>query len=94
MSCDLGEATEGVGGEGSAHSPILASLHLRHSSFSSLAKPSVASSTSQLIIQPFRRFTYITACSPTLLRLQLRHMHFTYVTWRAAHGPDPPKAKF
>ena len=66
----------------SAHSPIFPSLHLRHSSFSN---PSVALPTSQLILQPFRCFTYITAHSPTLLLLLLRHRLFTYVTWRAAH---------
>ena len=87
MRFDVGEATEGVGG-GSAHSSTLPLLHLCHSSFSSLANPSVASSTSQFIIQPFCRFTYIKNCSPTLLLLHLRHMHFTYVTWRAAHEPD------
>ena len=46
----------------------------------------VASPTSQLILQPFRRFTYITAHSTTLPLLHLRHKHFIYVTWRAAHG--------
>ena len=60
-------------------------------SFSNL---SVTSPTSQLILQPFRRFptsqlilqpfccfTYVTAHSPTLLSLLLRHRLFTYVTW-------------
>ena len=37
------------------------------------------------ILQIFRRFTYVTAHSPTLPLLHLRHRHFTYVTWRAAH---------
>ena len=46
----------------SAHSPTFPSLHLRHSSFSN---PSVALPTSQLILQPFRRFTYVTTHSPT-----------------------------
>ena len=49
-----------------------------HSSKSSVALP-----TSQLILQPFRCFTYVTAHSPTLLLLLLRHRLFTYVTWRA-----------
>ena len=66
-----------------AHSPSFPSLHLRHSSFSNL---SLALPTSQLILQPFRRFTYVTAHSPTLLLLLLRHRIFTYVTWRAAHA--------
>ena len=33
--------------------------------------------TSQFILQPFRRFTYITAHSPTLLLLHLRHSSFS-----------------
>ena len=45
----------------------------------------VALPTSQLILQPFRTFTYITVHSPTLLSLLLHHRLFTYVTWRAAH---------
>ena len=37
--------------------------------------------------RPLRRFTYVTAYSPIVpASLQLRHKHFTYVTWRAAHG--------
>ena len=51
-----------------AHSPTLPSLYLRHSSFSN---PSVASPTSQLILQPF---------------LLLCHRLFTYDTWRTAHA--------
>ena len=69
MNCDAGEAT-------------FPSLHLCYSSF---ANPFVALPTSQLILQPFRCFTYVTAQSPTLLSLLLRHRLFTYVTWRAAH---------
>ena len=64
-----------------AHSPIFPSLHLRDRSFSN---PSVALPTSQLILQPFCCFTYVTVHSPTLLSLLLRHKLFTYVTWRAA----------
>ena len=44
------------------HSPTLPSLYLRHSSFSN---PSVASPTSQLILQPFFRFSYVTGSSLT-----------------------------
>ena len=62
------------------------SLHLRHNSFSN---PSLALSMSQVILQPFHCFTYITAHSPTLLSLLLPHRIFTYVTWRAAHGVYP-----
>ena len=39
----------------------------------------IASPTSQLILQSFRRFTYITAHSTTLPLLHLRHSHLTYV---------------
>ena len=67
----------------SAHSPTFPSLHLRHSSF---YNPSVALPTSQLILQPFRCFTNITAHSTTLLSFLLRHRLFTYVTWRATHA--------
>ena len=42
------------------HSPTLPSLYLRHSSFSN---PSVASPTSQFILQPFFRFYYVTSSS-------------------------------
>ena len=61
-----------------------------------------ASPTSQLILQPFRRFIYVTAHStalpllhlvtahsPAFLSLLLRHRLFTYVTWRAAHVVKP-----
>ena len=44
---------------------------------SSISNLSVTSPTSQLILQPFRRFTYITAHSPTLLLLHLRHSSFS-----------------
>ena len=44
--------------------------------------------TSQLIFQPFRRFTYVTAHSPILLSLLLRHKLFTYVTWWDAHDTE------
>ena len=42
------------------HSPTIPSLYLRHSSFSNL---SVASPTSQFILQPFFRFFYVTSSS-------------------------------
>ena len=43
-----------------AHSPTLPSLYLRQNSFSN---PSVASPRSQLILQPFFRFSYVTGFS-------------------------------
>ena len=58
----------------SAHSPSFQSLHLHHSSFSN---PSLALPTSQLILQHFPRFTYITAHSPTLPLLYLHHSSFS-----------------
>ena len=66
MSCDVDEVTERLENEQSyiqwsrAHSPTLPSLYLRHSSFSN---PSVASPTSQLILQLFFRFSYVTSSS-------------------------------
>ena len=79
MSCDVSEVTERLEIElscislisiSSAHSPTFLSLLLRHNSFSN---PSVALPTSQLILQPFRCFTYVTAHSPTIQLLHLRH---------------------
>ena len=62
-----------IGAWTSPHSPTLTSLHLRHSLFSN---PSAALPTSQLILQPFRCFTYVTAHYPTLPPLHLRHSSF------------------
>ena len=59
-----------MGGSVEPHSPTLPSLHLRHSSFTN---PSVGSPTSQLILQPFCCFTYVTALSTTLPSLYLHH---------------------
>ena len=74
------------------HSPTFLSLHLRHNSF---YNSSVALPTSQLILQSFRCFTYVTVHSPTLLSLLLLtalfiiqpFRHFTYVT---AHSTTLP----
>ena len=55
--------------------PTLTLLHLRHNSFSN---PSVALSTSQLILQPFRYFTYVTLPASQLILQPFRC--FTYVT--------------
>ena len=51
---------------------------------------SVTSPTSQLILQPFRRFTYVTTHSPTLPLLHLSHSsfsnpYFTSPTSQALH---------
>ena len=58
----------------SAHSPNFPSLHLRQNS---LSNPSVALPTSQFILQPLRRFTYVTGHSLTLLSLYVRHSSFS-----------------
>ena len=60
-----------------AHSPTFPSLHLRHNSF---FNPSVALPTSQLILQLFRHFTFVTTHSPTLPSLYLRHSSFSNPT--------------
>ena len=67
------------------HSPILPSLYLRHSSFS---KPSVASPTSQFILQPLFRLSYVTSSSlnspgepPMDCRGSLEHGGFSYSLW-------------
>ena len=54
----------------SAHSPTFPSFHLHHNSFSN---PSVVLPLSQLILQPFHCFTYLTVHSATLLSLLLCH---------------------
>ena len=72
------------------HSPTFPLLHLRHSSSSyrsnlfdkciifcrGLVCPSarVLVTVRLFILQPFRHFTYVTAHSPTLLSLLLRHL--------------------
>ena len=53
----------------------------------SFSKHYIASPTSQLILQLFRRFTYVTADSTALPLLHLLHRHFTYVT---NHSPIIP----
>ena len=84
-ACDVGEPTEGSENElwhrwqkgwrmNRAYPPTFPSLNLHHSSFS---KPSATLLTSQLILQPFYCFTYITVYSPTLPLLHLRHSSFS-----------------
>ena len=67
MSCDVGKAREGLENE----------LWRRWVTKNSFSNISVTSPTSQLILQPFRRFTYVTAHSPTLPLLHLRHNSFS-----------------
>ena len=52
-------------------------LFIQNYKWSSFSNVSVASPTSQLILQPFRRFTYVSAHSPTLPLLHLRHSSFS-----------------
>ena len=53
----------------------------------SFSNPYIASPTSQVILQPFCRFTYVTTHSTAFPLLHLHHRHFTYITWWAAHAP-------
>ena len=62
MSCDIGEVIESLEND------------LHHRSFSN---PSLTLPMSQLILQPFRCFTYVTAHSPTLPSLYLHHNSFS-----------------
>ena len=70
MSCDVGKATDGLENE----------LWRRWSDGKIgewAANLFVTSPTSHLILQPFRRFTYVTAHSPTLPLFHLRHSSFS-----------------
>ena len=67
----------------SAQSPSFLSFQLHHSSFSN---PSLALPMSQLILQPFRCFTYV------ILWPFFRFSYVTYVTWRAAHDMSRAEA--
>ena len=52
------------------------------------SKLSVASPTSQLILQPFPRFTYVTTYSPTLPLLHLRHSTFSNPSFATPTSQD------
>ena len=77
MSCNADEATERLENELG---------WLRWSNRRVGNTPSIASRTSQLVLQPLRNFTYVTARSPTLPSPHLSHKHFTLFTWRTAHS--------
>ena len=79
MSCDVGEATESLENEKIAEQSILVvTLYYFITSICSLSMViSVASPTSQLILQPFRRFTYVAAHFPTLPSLYPLHSSFS-----------------
>ena len=68
MSCDVGEVTARLENE------LCYDYNYELCSFSNL---SFTSPILQLILQPFRRFTYVTAHSPTLPLLYLRHSSFS-----------------
>ena len=55
---------------------------------SSFCKLSTTSPTSQLILQPFRRFTYVTAHSPTLPLLHLGHNSFSSPSFASTTSQD------
>ena len=66
MSCDVGEAAEGLEKEAEPHFPTLTSPHLRHSSFSNPSDITAHSTTlpllhpyqvKSLILQPLYRLT-------------------------------------
>ena len=92
MNCDVGEVTESLENHNElwrrwsywVHSPSVQPLHLRHSLFSN---PSYALPTSQLILQPFRCFTYATAHSQTILSP-------SYVTGFSLTSPGEPPMHF
>ena len=76
MSCDVGEATEGLRMSCDV-GKVMAGLGM---------SCDVREVTERFIFQPFHYFTYITAHYPTLLLLLLHHRFFTYITWQAAHA--------
>ena len=82
MSCNVGEATEGLANElwrrwSDGRVGEWAVTYVKWREGWRMSRASVASPTSQLILQPFRRFTYITAHSPTLPLLHIRHSSFS-----------------
>ena len=73
-----------------AHFPTFPLLYLHHSSFSN---PSVASPTSQLILQPFFRFSYVTGfslTSPGELPMLQPFFCFSYVTSSSLNSSGEP----
>ena len=75
-ACDVGKAPEGLKNKlwrRWSDGKVGEWAELRHSSF---FNPSSALPTSQLILQPFRRFTYVTARSPNFPSLYLSHSSF------------------
>ena len=100
-----------------AHSPTIPSLHLRHSFFSTFSslhlrqgsflnssvilQPLIASPTSHLILQTFRRFTYVTVhffnlsvASSTLQLILQPFRLFTLATHTLLTSPGEPPMFF
>ena len=75
MSCDVSEVAERLENEPCCdyNYELCSDYNYELCSFSNNF---VTSPTSQLILQPFRRFTYTTAQSPIFLLLHLRHSSF------------------
>ena len=73
MSCDVGKPTEGLENE----LDVGEVAERLENELCSLSNLSIASPTSELIHQPFRRFTYVKAHSPSLPLLHLRHSPFS-----------------
>ena len=98
MSCDVGKATEGWRMScdvGEATKRLENELCSPSSQLCSFSKLTVTSPRSQLILQPFCRFTYVTAHSRTLLLLHLRHssfsmFRFSYATSSSLNSPGEP----
>ena len=79
MSCDVGEVTERLENENEVK-------QRKGWRMSGDVGEVTERLENELILQPFHHFTCLTAHSPILMSLLLRHRLFTYVTWRAAHG--------
>ena len=87
MSCDVGEATESLKNEQMTCDVGEATESLKNEQ-SSFSKLSVASPTSQFILQLVRRFTYVTGHSPTLLLLHLHHSSFSNPSFASPTSQD------
>ena len=92
MNCDVGEATERLENEFDVgevterlENEQSSWLQSQQSSFSNL---SITSPTSQLILELFHHFTYVTIHSPTLPSLYLRHSSFSNPSFASPTSQD------
>ena len=105
MSCDVCEVTERLANElcYDYNYELNELCYGYNYELCSCSNLSVTSPTSQHILQPFHRFTYVTAHSPTLPLLHLRHSSFSNPSFasptsRALHlihlasHPCPPES--